>query len=65
MGEEVSPGMKGGGFVNTIRKVIQCSCPGDTIPAYIEVDVSNLSIGQRVGLDSLKLPPGVKHLEKV
>ena len=65
IGEEVSPGMKSGGFVNTIRKVIHCSCPGHTIPAYIEVDVSNLNIGQRIGLSSLRLPPGVTHLEKV
>ena len=55
--------MKSGGFVNTIRKVIHCSCPGNTIPAFIEVDVSNISIGQRIGLNSLKLPAGVTHLE--
>lgn len=65
IGEEISPGIKAGGFVNTIRKVIRCSCPGDTIPPYIEVDVSHLSVGQRVALDAVKLPSGVRNLEKV
>ena len=51
--------MKRGGYLHLIRRKIRCSCPGDTIPAYVEVDVSNLELGQRVLLSDISFPPGV------
>ena len=65
MGEDISPGVKKGGFVNLIRKRIRCWCSGSTIPASIEVDVSHLDMGGRVGLEALVLPSGVDLAEEV
>jgi len=40
-------------------------CPGDAIPAAIEVDVSGLNLGQTVLLPQLKLPEGVQVVAPV
>ncbi|KAK9845921.1 hypothetical protein WJX81_006044 [Elliptochloris bilobata] len=59
LGAETCPGVKRGGYLNLIRRKIRCSCPGDTVPAYVEVDVSNLELNQRVLLSDISFPPGV------
>ncbi|KAK9798532.1 hypothetical protein WJX73_010550 [Symbiochloris irregularis] len=65
VGEDTSPAMKRGGYVNRVRKHIRCLCPGDNIPAYVEVNVGGLEVGEKVGLEALALPQGVVHLETV
>ncbi|KAK9830048.1 hypothetical protein WJX72_009413 [[Myrmecia] bisecta] len=64
VGDDVSPGVKRGGFANLTRRFIKMLCPGDSIPPVMEVDVSNLDIGDRVMLSDLTFPPGVQLLEK-
>lgn len=65
LGEDVSPGVKKGGFVNMVRWKINCLCLGSSIPPHLEVDVSSLQLGDKVGLEALELPPGVLLNEKV
>lgn len=65
VGEDTSPAMKRGGYVNRVRKHIRCLCPGDQIPAFVEVNVGGLEVGEKVGLEALAFPQGVVHLERV
>jgi large subunit ribosomal protein L25 len=59
-GEATSPGLKKGGALNWVRKEIECSCPAEAIPEYIEVDVSGLDIAESLHISAVKLPEGVK-----
>lgn len=64
-GEDVSPGIKKGGFVNLIRRKVSCLCMGDRVPTHFEVDVSKLDLGDRIGLETINyLPPGIEIKEK-
>ena len=65
LGAETCPGVKRGGYLNLIRRKIRCSCPGDVVPAYVEVDVSTLELNQRVLLSDISFPPGVVVSVKV
>lgn len=60
IGEDACPGLKQNGFPYLIRRTVDCLCPGDAIPASIEVDISGLQLGQTVLLPHLKLPTDVK-----
>ena len=65
IGEDACPGLKQNGFPYLIRRIVECSCPGDAIPASIEVDISGLNLGQTVLLPHLKLPSGIKLVAPV
>ncbi|KAK9932616.1 hypothetical protein M0R45_019844 [Rubus argutus] len=41
-GEDVSPGLKKGAYLNTIKRTAKFLCPADVIPPYIDVDLSEL-----------------------
>lgn len=59
-GEEVSPGMKRGGVMNVVRHEIELLCPVDDIPDHIEVDISELDIGDGIHISGVKLPEGAR-----
>ncbi|OJT97237.1 MAG: 50S ribosomal protein L25/general stress protein Ctc [Alphaproteobacteria bacterium 65-7] len=61
-GQEVSPGLKKGGVLNIVRRSLGLSCPAETIPNTIVVDVSKLDINESVHISNLDLPEGVKPL---
>ena len=65
IGEDACPGLKQNGFPYLIRRTVECLCPGDAIPATMEVDISGLSLGQTVLLSHLKMPSGVKLVAPV
>ncbi len=60
VGEDVSPGMKAGGALNVVRYNIEVKCPAGSIPENIEVDISEMEIGDSIHLSEVKLPAGVK-----
>ncbi|KAG9151267.1 hypothetical protein Leryth_002806 [Lithospermum erythrorhizon] len=47
-GEDKCPGLNKGGFLRKIRPCLKFLCPAESIPPKIEVDVSNLDIGEKV-----------------
>jgi len=58
-GADVSPGVKRGGTVNLVTHAIDVVVRPEHIPAFIEVDVSELEINHSKHLDDIKLPEGV------
>ncbi|KAL6961550.1 hypothetical protein U1Q18_039321 [Sarracenia purpurea var. burkii] len=63
-GEDVCPGLKKGGHLNRIRTALKYLCPAEHIPPKIEVDLSNLDIGDKVFMQDIKVHPSLKLLSK-
>ncbi|KAF8020258.1 hypothetical protein BT93_G0841 [Corymbia citriodora subsp. variegata] len=63
-GEEVCPGLKKGGYLNAIRTSLKVTCPAEHIPSKIEVDVSNLDIGDRIFMHDVEFHPSMELLSK-
>jgi large subunit ribosomal protein L25 len=60
---EIAPGVKiSGGMVNHILTEIDISCLPADLPGFIEVDLSELAIGQNIHVSQLKMPKGVKAM---
>jgi large subunit ribosomal protein L25 len=58
VGESV--GVKlGGGILDTVLMQLAVKCKPDSIPQAIEVDISNLKVGDALHIHELILPPGV------
>jgi large subunit ribosomal protein L25 len=55
---------KTGGHLNRIRASLKYCCPAEQIPPKIEVDVSNLDIGDRVFMHDVEVHPSLKLLSK-
>jgi len=63
IGEDVSPGVKTeGGVVNHVIVEVELECLPGNIPSHIEVDLSDMHVGDVIHLSDLKLPEGVAVL---
>ncbi|KAI4365243.1 hypothetical protein MLD38_021243 [Melastoma candidum] len=62
-GEDVSPGLRKGSSLNTIKRTAKFLCPADIVPPYIDVDLSELDVGQKVVMGDLKVHPALKLLQ--
>jgi large subunit ribosomal protein L25 len=60
MNEETAPGVKQGGRVSHTLTDIEVSCLPKDLPEYIEVDMSEVEIGQAIHLSELALPKGIE-----
>jgi large subunit ribosomal protein L25 len=59
--ETICPGVKqGGGLIERQLVEIEVRCLPKDLPEFIEVDVSELQLGQVIHLSDLKLPEGVE-----
>ncbi|CAI0429750.1 unnamed protein product [Linum tenue] len=63
-GEENCPGLQKGGRLNQFRTTLKLLCPAENIPQKIEVDLSNLDIGERIFMRDISLHPSLKLLSK-
>ncbi|KAL9267525.1 Large ribosomal subunit protein bL25-like protein [Drosera capensis] len=63
-GEESCPGLKKGGHLIRTRNSLKFLCPAERIPPKIEVDISNLDIGDKLLLHDIKFDPSLKLLSK-
>lgn len=59
-GEEESRGEAEGGTLQIIRRELEISCLPNQIPDAIEIDITNLGIGDAVHIDEIELPEGVE-----
>jgi len=63
IGEDVSPGIKTeDGVINHVMTEVELECLPKNIPEYIEIDLSEMHVGDVVHLSDLKLPKGVEVL---
>jgi large subunit ribosomal protein L25 len=60
VGQERSPGMKGGGALNLVRHTIELVVPADAIPDFVEADVSALDFNDSLHISAVKLPDGAR-----
>lgn len=58
--EDVSIGVKKGGVVSHSMVEIEVSCLPQFLPEFIEVDLSNVDVGESVHLSDVKVPGGVE-----
>lgn len=58
IGEAVGVKM-GGGLLDTVMMQLAVKCKPDSIPDAIEIDISNLNVGDALHIHELVLPPGV------
>ncbi|KAJ0959740.1 hypothetical protein J5N97_001528 [Dioscorea zingiberensis] len=61
-GEDVCPGLKKGAYLNTIKRTVKYLCPADIIPPYIDVDLSELDVGQKLLMKDLNVHPALRLL---
>jgi len=62
--EETAPGVKlNGGLVNHVITELDVHCLPKDLPAFIEVDLSALDVGDTIHLSQIKLPKGVKLVQ--
>ncbi|NOZ85245.1 MAG: 50S ribosomal protein L25/general stress protein Ctc [Deltaproteobacteria bacterium] len=55
-----SKGVKEGGTLSQPRRRLLIECTPDKIPTKIELDVTNLDLGDSIHIDELEMPDGVK-----
>lgn len=60
-GEETAPGVKtGGGIFMHLMNHADVVCMAKHLPEFIEIDVSQMNVGDSIHLSEVKLPTGVK-----
>lgn len=61
LGEDVAPGVKNeGGAISHVLMEVEVICLPKDIPAFIEVDLSEMKLGDIIHLTDLVLPEGVQ-----
>ncbi|KAG6505542.1 hypothetical protein ZIOFF_037901 [Zingiber officinale] len=50
-------------YLNTINRTVKYLCPADIIPPYIDVDLSELDVGQKLIMRDLKVHPALRLLQ--
>jgi len=57
--EDDCVGLRRGGVLNIVRHEVELSCPADSIPEELIVDLAGLDIGDSVHISGIALPEGV------
>lgn len=52
-----------GAYLNTIKRTVKYLCPADVIPPFIDVDLSELDVGQKLVMGDLNVHPALKLLQ--
>ncbi|MFA7275479.1 MAG: 50S ribosomal protein L25/general stress protein Ctc [Pseudobdellovibrionaceae bacterium] len=58
--QDVSPGMKLKGILNTVYHHLELRCLATDIPAHLELDMAAAEIGDALKLSAIKLPKGAE-----
>lgn len=64
IGKDKSPGLKRGGFLNVLKRKIQCYVDPLKIATSIDVIVAKMHIGDKIKINDIELPKGVKTVNK-
>ena len=65
LNSDTCPGIKAGGILDVVRHSLEVTCRADNIPEHIEIDCSNLEIGDTVHIDDIALPEGATIVHDV
>jgi len=57
--DELSPGLKKGGVLNTVRHEIEVKGKPDNLPPFFEINLEGTEIGDSVHISAVDLPDGV------
>lgn len=52
-----------GAYLNTIKRTVKFLCPAEIVPPYIDVDLSELDVGQKLVMGDLKVHPALKLVQ--
>jgi len=63
LNEETAEAVKNGGVVAHLANELEVTCLPADLPAFIEVDIANVEIGQTVHISDVALPKGVESVE--
>ena len=59
MNQEVCPGLKKGGVLNLVRRLVELSCNANNIPNKLQFDLISSEIGDAIKISNIDLPEGV------
>tara|TARA_B100000945_G_C20302232_1_gene558645 strand:- start:302 stop:991 length:690 start_codon:yes stop_codon:yes gene_type:complete len=59
LNQEKCPGLKKGGVLNAVRRLVELSCSASNIPSKLEFDLIDSEIGDAVKISDINLPEGV------
>lgn len=59
LSEEMAPGVKAGGIVSRMVTELEVTCLPKDLPTHLDVDVSQLELGQSMHLSDVQLPAGL------
>ncbi len=62
--DEKCPGVKNGGVLNIVSHTVELLCSVTDIPEAIEVDLSNVNLGDSLKLADIQLPKGAEQAHK-
>ena len=62
IGADKCPGIKSGGLINHYTNSVEVRCEARYLPEFIEIDLSELNLGQIIHLSNLNLPKSVEIL---
>jgi len=62
---EKCPGIIAGGLLDIVRHTLEVTSRADAIPEHIEIDCSNLEIGDNIHIDDITIPEGAEVAHEV
>ncbi len=60
MNADIAPGVKEGGKISHVKTELDITCLPKDLPAFIEVDLSHMTLGHSIHVADLKMPKGVE-----
>ncbi len=57
---DIAPGVKAGGVISHVLNELMIACLPAALPEFIEVDLSELSLGHSIHVSDVKLPKGME-----
>ena len=60
LNQDNCPGLKKGGVLNLVRRLIELSCNASNIPDKLQFDLKEKDIGDAIKISNIDLPEGVK-----
>ena len=60
LNRENCPGLKQGGVLNLVRRLVELSCNANNIPEKLQFDLISSDIGDAIKISNIELPSGVQ-----